>query len=115
MLTQGPDQDERGQLVALAAGVVTHRVLQLFIGQRHVAAFAKLIALDVVGVHQHHGDARFLADTLAKLGAIGGVDECKLMVALEAGTEIETVNAADTLAANFVKKAVYTERTGDSA
>ena len=61
------DQDEGSQLVALTGGIVRHCVLNLLVGEREVLVLAQLIALQIVGVHQHNRDAGLLVELFAKL------------------------------------------------
>ena len=41
-VSEGPNQDQGGELIPLAGGIVRHGVLNLLIRQREIAAFAQL-------------------------------------------------------------------------
>ena len=111
---QGTDQNERSKLIALAGGIILHGVLNFFVGEGEILGLAQLIPLNIVGVHEHNGNARFLGKLIAKLIGIFRIDQSHLLIYIKAGAEIEAVNAAYALAAHLVEHAADTERLGKS-
>ena len=78
-------------------------------------ALAQLVLVNVVSVHQHGGNAGFLHDLIAQLHGIIGVDQRQLLIAIEAGAEVEAVDASHALAAHLVEHAVDAKGLGNRA
>ena len=112
-LSQGTNQNERGQFSALPGGIVLHGILNLVICQREIRAFAQLILVNVIGIHQHDRNTGFLLEGVTQFHRIVIVDQSKILVAVKGGTEVETVNSGHTLAADFIKQSMHAERSGD--
>ena len=59
------NKNKRRQLITLPGGVVRHGVLDFLVREREIIALAQLVLLNVVGIHQHHGNAGFLFQGVA--------------------------------------------------
>ena len=80
-------------MVKNSAGIVLQGILDLVVGQREGIALAQLVLVDVVGVHDDHRHTGVLGHLIGELHGVLRVDEGQGLVALEAGAEVETVDA----------------------
>ena len=97
-----PDQDQGRQFPTLSGRIVGHGILDFLVSQREIAAFAKLVLVDIIGIHQYHRNSGFLFQFIAQLLCVFIVDQCKILIPCKRGAVVDSVNAGHAFPNNFV-------------